>query len=398
MAAYRPGGLPPSMKAQLLDAFNAPYVLRSVPLPAITSPYDILIKVDAASYCHTDAVLAAGKMLPNPLSLPHVGCHEFAGTVVGLPPTIAPGSESESSFPFRVGDRVGVPGRSFHPCGKCSECASGPTDEDPSADPPGYSVYCPHALNHGISIDGGFREYAVVDVRQVARIPDSLSAVETAVLMCAGITIYGALKRCFSNNLPTSSSSGSSSQRRVGIIGCGGGLGHLGLQFATKMGYKVVGVDNADAPLELSRDLDTGAWIVDSRDTDADDVVAKIGEEDGKTEKGDMGLDAVIILPESQKAFEYGVRLLRDRGRCVVVSFPEQGFHVSARDLVFRDIRVVGSLVGSNTLLKEMLDFAATHGVRAVVKTFSLARLNELVEEYHKGHGGKLVIDMALPD
>jgi D-arabinose 1-dehydrogenase-like Zn-dependent alcohol dehydrogenase len=396
MAAYRPDGLPPSMKAQFLDAFNTPYALRSTPLPAITTPYDILIKVDAASYCHTDAVLAAGQMLPNPPSLPHVGCHEFAGTVVGLPPTIAPGSESESSFPVRIGDRVGVPGRSFHPCGKCSECAAGPTDEDPSADPPGYSVYCPHALNHGISSDGGFREYAVVDVRQVARIPDSISAVEAAAFMCAGITIYGALKRCFSNNLPVSSSS--SGQRRVGIIGCGGGLGHLGLQFAAKMGYKVVGVDNADAPLELSRALDTGAWIVDSRDTDADDVVAKIGEEDGKTENGDMGLDAVIILPESQKAFDYGVRLLRNHGRCVIVSFPERGFHVSARDVVFRDISIVGSLVGSNTLMKEMLDFAETHVVRAAVKTFSLARLNELVEEYNKGYGGKLVVDMALRD
>lgn len=78
--------LPQVMRAQFLDAFKSPYALRHVPLPKLTSPYDLLIKVDAASYCHTDAVLADGQMVPNPPSFPHVGSHEFAGTVVSLPP------------------------------------------------------------------------------------------------------------------------------------------------------------------------------------------------------------------------------------------------------------------------------------------------------------------------
>jgi D-arabinose 1-dehydrogenase-like Zn-dependent alcohol dehydrogenase len=379
MARSSNASLPESMRAQFLDAFNTPYALRSVPLPTFSSPHDILIKVDAASYCHTDAVLAAGQMQPNPPSLPHIGCHEFAGTIVALP--------DDSSSTFRIGDKVGVPGRSFHPCGTCFECATGPTPEDPDADSPGYSVYCSKSLNNGIGGPGGFREYAVVDSRQLAPIPGSLSAVETAVLMCAGVTVYNALKRC-----------GLKPGQRVGIIGCGGGLGHLGLQFAAKMGLKVVGVDNADAPLFLSRDLATGATIVDSRVRSADEVVTELGKEDGKQDRGDMGLDAVIILPESQKAFDYGFSLLRNHGKCVVVSFPEKGFHISARDVVFRDISIVGSLVGSNKTLREMLEFAAEQKVKAVVKTFPLSRLNDLVGEYHKGEGGKLAIDMALPD
>ncbi|KAI0871235.1 alcohol dehydrogenase-like protein [Hypoxylon argillaceum] len=379
MATTSPPHLPESMRAQFLDAFNTPYALRSVPLPTLSSPHDILIRVDAASYCHTDAVLSAGQMQPNPPSLPHIGCHEFAGTIVALP--------DNASSPFKLGDRVGVPGRSFHPCGSCFECAAGPTQDDPDADPPGYSVNCTKCLNNGISGPGGFREYAVVDGRQIAVTPDSLSAVDTALLMCAGVTIFNALKRCALQP-----------GQRVGIVGCGGGLGHLGLQFATKMGFKVLGVDNADAPLQLARDLATPARIVDARVEDADDVAIELGKEDGKQDRGDMGLDSVIILPESQKAFDYGVGLLRNHGRCVVVSFPERGFHVSARDIVFRDISIVGSLVGSNKTLRETLQFAAEHEVRAVVKTFPLSRLNDLVAEYHKGEGGKLVVDMALPD
>jgi len=164
---------------------------------------------------------------------------------------------------------------------------------------------------------------------------------------------------------------------------------------------RVVGVDNADGPLRLAREVaqgKEGVRIVDARGEDAADVVTRLGQEDGKLERGEMGLDAVIILPESQKAFDYGMALLKNHGRCVVVSFPETGFHVSARDLVFRDISVVGSLVGSNKTLREMLQFAAEHGVRAHIRTFPLSGLNKLVAEYHKGEGGKLVIDMALPD
>jgi len=371
--------LPSDMKAQLLDSFNAPYVFHSVPLPSITSSHDILIKVDAASYCHTDAVLAAGQMPPNPPSFPHIGCHEFAGTIVALP--------ADSSSEFRVGDRVGVPGRAFHPCGTCFECASGPSPQDPDADPPGYSVYCKNSTNNGISGPGGFREYAVVDCRQVTPIPEGMSAVNTAALMCAGLTIYAAVKKC-----------GLEPGQRIGIMGCGGGLGHLGLQFASKMGLKVLGVDVSDSALRLARELGTDARIVDARVEKATEVAEQIGYEDGKGDRGDMGLDAVIILPESQAAFDYGVGLLRNHGRCVVVSFPEAGFHFSAWDVVFRHISIVGSLVGSNKLLRETLQFARKHGVEARTKTFALSELNKLVEEYHKGEGGKLVIDMTLPN
>lgn len=370
--------VPQTMRGQFLEAYKTPYALRNVQVPRPNSPDDILIRVDAASYCHTDFVLSQGQMPGLPKVFPHIGCHEFAGTVISHY-----SSPSSKASAFKEGDRVGVPGRAFHPCGKCFECRE--SKDSVGSDEAGYSVYCPHSENNGLSRHGGFAGYAVVDARQLAPIPVALTAVDTAPLMCAGVTIWAALKKV---QLKTGS--------RVGIIGAGGGLGHLGLQFADKMGYRVLGVDAADAPLRLANALNTGAKIVDARSWKAVDIVQQLGAEDGKQDTGEMGLDAVIILPESQAAFDYGMALLKSHGQCVVVSFPEGGFHISARDVVFRDISIIGSLVGSNRLLREMLDFSAEHNVRAITKSFPLSGLNDLVEEYHKGGGGKLVVDMAM--
>ncbi|KAK4657638.1 hypothetical protein QC762_001110 [Podospora pseudocomata] len=382
--------LPNEMKAQILPSFNAPYRLTTLPFPSFTadSPHEMIVRVLAASYCHTDLVLAQGQMPPFPPSFPHIGCHEFSGVVVSLP--------EHSSSQYRIGDRVGVPGRSFRPCGKCFECTREPdNDKNIYVDGGGYSVYCASAGNHGISTPGGFREFAIVDSRQVTSLPDSISAVQGASLMCAGLTIYAAIKNC-----------GLERGQKVGIMGCGGGLGHLGLQFAAKMGLGVIGVDVADEPLRVSGEIaetlrqkeGLSVRIMDARISRAEDIVQEMGKEDQRQDRSNMGLDAVIVLPESQRAMDYGVSLLRAHGRCILVSFPANGFHISARDVVFRDISIRGSLVGSNRMLREMVMFAAEHNVQARIKSYPLKKLNDLVLEYKKGKGGKLVIDMSLDD
>ena len=259
-------------------------------------------------------------MKPNPPSFPHIGSHEIAGTVVALPD-----APSDTAKAHPVGTRVGIPGRGYQVCGTCFEC------RDPTVDYDGYGYRCSKARSNGLSKDGGFAEYVVVDARQVADIPESMTAVTAAPLMCAGVTIYNALKKC---NLAPG--------QRVAIIGAGGGLGNLGLQFAQAMGLRTIGVDAADGPLELARSLKTDATIVDARSVSAQDLVENIGAEDQKTDPADFGVGAAVILPESQASFDYGVKLLRNHGVCCVVSFPEQGFNVSARDLVFRDISVIG--------------------------------------------------------
>ena len=360
------------MHAQVLNAFNTPYELTTRPLPSPPTGYDVLIRVHAASYCHTDAVYASGAMGK---TLPLVPCHEFAGTVVSL------GTDAQTSTDLEIGSRVGVPGRAYHPCGHCNECLNG-------EDQIGYSVYCPKAGNNGITRDGGFQEFAIVDSRQVVPMPDELGFVETAPLMCAGLTVFAALKRC---NLEVGDT--------VGIVGCGGGLGHLGVQYAIEMGYSVVGIDNADAPLRLAESClkakpSSGSHIFDARTTDAEAVLTILPASKRIPLPSERGLPAVLILPESQAAFSFGMSLLRPHGKCVVVSFPEKGFHVSAKDLVFKDVEIVGSLVGSNRCAREMLQLTARTNVRANVRTWSLEALNELVEAYRKGEGGKLVVDL----
>lgn len=178
--------------------------------------------------------------------------------------------------------------------------------------------------------------------------------------MCAGITIYQALKRCN----PTAG-------QPLGIMGCGGALGHLGLQFATKMGLRVVRVDAADQGLRLAESMGTSAVVVEPRSQNALETVQQLAKHHQLS-----GLDAAIILPERRRAFGYGISLVKNHCRCVVVSFPKRGFTFSAVDVVFRDISIVSSLVGSNKTSNEMLEFAADHDIKPALKMYGFQDLN----------------------
>ncbi|KAF3403522.1 Alcohol dehydrogenase 1 [Penicillium rolfsii] len=381
--------IPATMKAQVLEAYSTPYRYTDVPLPELISPYDLLIQVEAASYCHTDAVCAAGGFEGHanaPRKWPHIGCHEFAGQIVALPKNISPTNREDSggsAADWQIGERVGVPGRAFHPCGVCVECQRESDNHGLPGDRKGYSVYCPFALNLGLSAPGGFAQYAVVDARQVARLPRGMSALEAAPLMCAGLTIYSAIRACHLEP-----------GQRIGIIGCGGGLGHLGLQFAQHMGLDVVGVDTGSSALALAQRVAPDATLFDAREVPASTARKSLSK--GQDENGRNVVAAVIILPESQQAFDYGMELVNDRGTCMVVSFPRDGFRFSTQDVVFRRISIVGTLVGSNVLLREMLAFADRHKVRAASRIYPLSQLNEMIAQQGSGDSAKSVIDMSL--
>jgi D-arabinose 1-dehydrogenase-like Zn-dependent alcohol dehydrogenase len=369
------------MRAQVLEEFNKPYVLKEIDKPSDPQGKDVLIRVEAASYCHTDAVFASGSMWQD---LPRVGSHEFAGEVVEVGPEVDP------SLNISIGTKVGVPGRAYQPCGECLECVNN------EGDARGYGVWCTKAGNLGLTRNGGFQEYALADSRQVAPIPEQLTTLQTAPLMCAGVTIWNALgvagvRLNDSNNTDFT----------VAIIGAGGGLGHLGVQFAARLGCRVIAVDTSENALKLLQKVKTGLGpdagkveIVDARLATADSVrLAMFGKAEPCLD-GEKGASGALILPESQQAFDYGMKLLRNHSTCVAVSFPTQGFHMQQRDLVFRHIKLVGVLVGRNHSLRAMLNFAAENDVRAKVTTFALEQLNDLVDHYNGGASGKLVIDM----
>jgi propanol-preferring alcohol dehydrogenase len=368
---------PDTMQAAYVERFGDPYVFREVSKPSSPESHDLLVKVLAASYCHTDAIFASGGLSQD---LPRVGCHEFCGEIVALGPNVQP------ELGLTTGMRVGIPGRAYRPCTTCFECTH------PGGDRMGYSPYCPKAGNLGLTQDGGFQEYCLVDSRQVAPIPDTLTAVQAAPLMCAGLTVWVALHHERLRNA-----------RRVAILGAGGGLGHIGVQFGLHLGLEVLAIDISDSALELLHEIQarTSAdmsrlHIIDARKLDPD-AIRSLGQDlTSASSSGELGVDAVIFLPESQRAFDMGMKLLRNHGTMVVVSFPQKKLEVSAHDIVFRDISVVGSLVGRNYQLREMLGYAAKHKVFPQMRTFPFKELNKLVEEYHKGYGGKLVVDMNL--
>lgn len=380
------------MRAQVLEAFNQPYKLRTdFPTPPAPTAYEMLVRVLAASYCHTDAVFASGAMQPD---LPRVGSHEFAGTVESM------GEEAErvaKAKGLAKGQLVGVPGRAFGCCGECVECT------DNGGDEPGYGVWCPLAGNLGLSRDGGFQEYCLVDVRQVARVPGTqeMRAVDVAPLMCAGVTVWNAIETA--SVYVSGSGKGGGKDRSIAIVGAGGGLGHLGVQFAAKQGWHVVAIDTTPA-MGMLEDVvaelgDDGAnvTVVDALKESVDSVKNRIfGEAPKRGREGEKGCDASLILPESQAAFDFGMGITKNHGTCVCVSFPKDGWRFKPGDLVFRHIKLVGVLTGRNHQLQAMVDFAAKNGVRARIRTYPLEKLNELVEDYHRGVGGKLVVDMTL--
>lgn len=362
------------MKAHTLEAFSEPYVLREdIPEPEIANPFDVVVKVEAASFCHTDELLRTGQRAVLP-ELPFVGCHEFAGTVTAV------GGEILNLKP---GDRVGVPAKGFRSCGHCKECMW----TDPLNDEPGYSVYCPESKELGLNIAGGFAEYALVDSRAVAKIPANMTALETAPLMCAGITIYAALRKC---HLGPSQS--------VAILGAGGGLGHLGVQFAEKMGLVVVAVEAADEPLRLLKGVASSkTMVVDARESDASSVIQNVSVRQNTTSDSDdqKGVDAVLLLTDSQASFDYGMKLIKRHGTMMIVSIPPKGFHLNPADLCRRDIKVLGVQVGSVKMLREMMQFVDDHGIRSVSRVYPFEQLNKLVEDSHNSQGGKYVLDVS---
>lgn len=242
--------------------FNEPYKIHKVPTPESLGPYDVLIKVAVASLCHTDGMVSAGVM---GTKLPCIGSHEGAGTVVRL---------GSSVTDFKEGDRV-MAGLPRSRCGHCPDCLG---DEN-------YRQYCPNLAGHvGVTLDGAFAEYMIVDGRESSRLPDDVSFETAAPLACAGCTVWRGI-------LQTDLKKGET----VAIVGAGGGLGHLGCQFAKALGIMVVGIDARDEGLALARD--SGADVTIDARQEKEKVVGEVMKV-----TGGMGADATVNVSDNGQA------------------------------------------------------------------------------------------------
>ncbi len=331
-----------------MTSYNTPFRTVTIPVPTALGPRDLLAKIAAASYCHTDSMVQSGDFNT---PLPYTASHEGAGTVVAV------GSDVTD---FLVGERI-VCGIPQHACGQadCDGCGS----SDPQR-----VQYCSRFQGMaGVTSDGFFVEYAIVDAAWCTPLPDAVSLITAAPLACAGRTVFRGV-------LTAELAAG----QTLVIVGAGGGLGHIGVQMAKAMGLTVVGVDARDDGLALTREA--GADLVVDARRAADEAVREV-----QAITGGKGADAALVLSDAKDATALACAMTRVAGRVVQVAQPEEVV-VPFREIVFRDIRIVGSLLCSPDESRQMVRFVAEHGIKVKTVPFhGLDKIGELVELVHSG-------------
>lgn len=315
------------MRAVQVSKAGGPFevVERDIPEPAHGQ---IRVKVEACGICHSDGLVKSGHF-PG-LVLPRIPGHEIAGRidVVGAGVTN-----------FKAGDRVGVGWHGGH-CFQCERCRRGDF------------VNCVNEKITGISHDGGYAEYAVVPAESVARIPDGIDAADAGPLLCAGITTFNALRN-----------SGARAGDTVAVQGIGG-LGHLGIQFAAKMGFRTVAVSSGADKEALARQLGAHEYI-DTKTTTAAEGLNKLG-----------GADLILATAPHADAISATVGGLKARGKLLIVAAPFQPLTVSAF-AILSGKSVSGWPSGSAVDSEDTMRFSALTGVRPKIEVFKLEQAEE---------------------
>ncbi|ATZ16436.1 propanol-preferring alcohol dehydrogenase [Entomoplasma freundtii] len=326
------------MKAAVAKKYGDPLVIEMVNVPKV-GVGQCLVKIKASGVCHTDLHAVNGDW-PIKSILPLIPGHEGVGEVVEVGLGVSD---------VKVGDRVGIPWL-FSSCGTCEFCQTG------------RETICETATYGGYSVNGGYAEYCVADAKYVGKIPASLSYEAAAPIMCAGVTTYKALKQ-------TKASPG----QWVAIYGIGG-LGHLAVQYAKAMGFKVVAVDIDDKKLELAQKYG------------ADMVVNSTKVESGKFIKAQMGgVQGAIVTAVSKNSFREAYDAIKNGGSLVAVALPQGSIELPIFETVLKEIHITGSLVGTRKDLQEALDLAGQGKVKAEYVLDKLENINDIFNKMKSG-------------
>ena len=338
------------MKAAVVEVFGKPLVLREWDTPT-PGARQILVKTEACGVCHTDLHAARGDWPVKPTP-PFIPGHEGIGLVAAV------GSGVKN---VKEGDRVGVPWL-YSACGHCEYCLSA------------WETVCGSAQFGGYTVNGGFADYILADPSYVARIPDGLSAVDAAPIICAGVTTYKGIKEA------------ATKPGDWVVVSGAGGLGHLAIQFAKAMGLHVCAVDIDNSKLTHAKLMGADA-TVNVKSPDAVEQVKKIT---------DGGAHGVLITAPSLAAFKQGVAMTRKRGTCVLTGLPPGEFPFPLFDVVLNCITVRGSFVGTRQDMAEALAFAAEGKVKAVIEQQPLSAINKVLDRLERGEvAARVVLDFA---
>jgi D-arabinose 1-dehydrogenase-like Zn-dependent alcohol dehydrogenase len=310
-------------------------VEREIPTPGAGQ---VRIKVQACGVCHSDVLTKEG-IWPG-IQYPRVPGHEVAGIVDELGAGVSA---------WKKGQRVGVGWHGGHD-GTCPSCRRGDFRN------------CRNQKVAGISYDGGYQQYMVAPAEALAAIPGSLSDVDAAPLLCAGITTYNALRH-----------SGAMPGDLVAVLGIGG-LGHLGIQFANKFGYKVAAVSRGSENATLAKKLGAGVYI-DSESTNAAEALQKLG-----------GAQVILATAPSSKAMSELIDGLGPNGKLVVIGATIEPIEVTPMQLISGSRTIQGWAAGTPADSEDTLRFAEQTGVRPMIETYPLEKAGEAYARMMSGN------------
>jgi D-arabinose 1-dehydrogenase-like Zn-dependent alcohol dehydrogenase len=310
-------------------------VEREIPKPGSGH---VLIKVQACGVCHSD-VLTKDGLWPG-IQFPRVPGHEVAGIIDEL---------GDGVIGWTKGQRVGVGWHGGHD-GTCLQCRRGDFGN------------CQNMKIAGISYDGGYQQYMVAPVEALTAMPEGLGDAEAAPLLCAGITTYNALRH-----------SGALPGDLVAVMGIGG-LGHLGIQFANKFGYKVAAIGRGSENAPLARKLGASVYI-DSKATNAAAELQKMG-----------GAQVILATAPSSKAMSELIDGLGPNGKLMVVGVAFDPIEVSPVQLITGSKSIQGWASGTPTDAEDTLRFAELTGVRPMIETFPLDKAAEAYARMMSGN------------
>jgi D-arabinose 1-dehydrogenase-like Zn-dependent alcohol dehydrogenase len=320
-------------------------VERDVPEPA---PGEVRVRIEACGVCHSDSFTVEG--LSPGLSFPRIPGHEITGVIDAL---------GAGVVGWRTGQRVGV-GWFGGNCGHCESCRRG------------WLIDCRNLRVPGIAYDGGYAEAMVAPAGALAAMPDELGAADAAPLLCAGVTTFNALRH-----------SGALPGDVVAILGIGG-LGHLGVQFANKLGFRTVAIARGADKEALSRKLGAHHFI----DSATDDVAAALNHLGGAR--------AVLATVTSAEAMTSAINGLAVHGRLIVIGVDAKPIEVSALQLIGGSRSLVGHMAGTAIDAQDALAFSTLSGVRPMIETVPLARAAEAYARMMRGDARfRMVLTMA---
>ncbi|HEX5410240.1 MAG TPA: alcohol dehydrogenase [Terriglobia bacterium] len=324
------------MKVALVPEAGADFqiVERAIPKPGAG---EVRIKVQACGVCHSDVLTKEGGW-PG-MQYPRAPGHEVAGIIDELGVGVSE---------WKQGQRVGVGWHGGHD-GTCPSCRQGDFRN------------CRNQKIAGISYDGGYQRYMLAPREALVAIPDGLEAVEAAPLLCAGITTYNALRH-----------SGAMRGDLVAVQGIGG-LGHLGVQFASKFGYKVAAIGRGPENAQLANKLGANVYI-DSKATNAAEELQKLG-----------GAQVILATAPSSKAMSELIDGLGPNGKLMVIGAAFDPIEVTPLQLISGSRAIQGWASGTPADSEDTLRFAELTGVRPMIETYPLEKAGEAYQRMMSG-------------